>query len=178
MANNTGNPIGSTAAKDLSDNAQNLDKFANGEAYEYSDRLGRKRKSLKWIEDASLAIPAIDAALRAEQQAERSKAEAGAAAAAASQSEHAAEVAQMSAGIVSSTTEGLATGNRFFSILSPKDNQVLVIYENVSGVAVDTGKRSPSASAVDQVAKDLAERALADTSKNLFNPVDGGVVFG
>lgn len=178
MANNTGNPIGSTAAKDLSDNAQNLDKFANGEAYEYSDRLGRKRKSLKWIEDASLAIPAIDAALRAEQQAERSKAEAGAAAAAASQSEHAAEIAQMSAGIVSSTTEGLETGKTFFSILSPKDSQVLVIYENVSGVAVDTGKRSPSAAAVDQVAKDLAERALADTSKNLFNPVDGGVVFG
>ena len=43
MANNTGNPIGSTAAKDLSDNAENLDKFANGADYEYDDRLGRSR---------------------------------------------------------------------------------------------------------------------------------------
>ena len=76
MANNTGNPIGSTAAKDLSDNAENLDKFANGTDYEYADRLGRSRKSLKWIEDAALAIPAIDAAVRSEQQAERSKGEA------------------------------------------------------------------------------------------------------
>ena len=66
MANNTGNPIGSTAAKDLSDNAQNLDKFANGNDYEYADRLGRSRKSLRWIEDAALAIPAIDAAIRSE----------------------------------------------------------------------------------------------------------------
>ena len=76
MANNTGNPIGSTAAKDLSDNAESLDKLLNGEAYEYTDRLGRERKSLQWMEDAALAIPAIDAALRSEQQAERSESEA------------------------------------------------------------------------------------------------------
>ena len=178
MANNTGNPIGSTASKDLSDNAENLDKFANGADYEYADRLGRKRKSLKWMEDAALAIPAIDAAMRSEQQADRSEAEAGISADAAAQSELAAEMAQVSAGIVSNIDEGLASEKKFFSILSPEGGQVLVIYENVSGVAIDTGKRTPSAAAVDQVARGLAERALADTSKNLFNPADGGVVIG
>lgn len=49
MTFNTGNPVGSTDARDLYDNAQNLDKFANGEELEYPDRLGRPRKSLVGI---------------------------------------------------------------------------------------------------------------------------------
>ena len=108
MANNTGNPIGSTAAKDLSDNAQNLDKFANGNDYEYADRLGRSRKSLKWIEDAALAIPAIDAAVRSEQQAERSRDEADKSISARSQSEAARDAAQLSAGVFADKATGLA----------------------------------------------------------------------
>lgn len=50
---NTGNPIGSTDARDLYDNAQNLDSFANGAAASYSDRLGVSRRSLAGIDAAA-----------------------------------------------------------------------------------------------------------------------------
>lgn len=49
MTFNTGNPIGSTDARDLYDNAQNLDKFSLGQELEYQDRLGVPRKSLAGI---------------------------------------------------------------------------------------------------------------------------------
>lgn len=139
MANNTGNPIGSTAAKDLSDNAQNLDKFANGNDYEYADRLGRSRKSLRWIEEAALAIPAIDAALRSEQEAER-------ALAARSGSEAARDAARLSAGIYVDTLAGLAntvSGN-FFSVPSPESSEYLILYLNDAGVAVEQKRYASS----------------------------------
>ncbi|MGE8149812.1 tail fiber domain-containing protein [Pseudomonas vancouverensis] len=50
MAYNTGNPIGSTSPKDLSDNAANLDHFVNGENSFYPDRRSVKRKSWKGME--------------------------------------------------------------------------------------------------------------------------------
>lgn len=50
---NTGNPIGSTDARDLYDNAQNLDNFANGSAASYTDRLGVSRRSLSGIDSAA-----------------------------------------------------------------------------------------------------------------------------
>lgn len=50
---NTGNPIGSTDARDLYDNAQNLDNFANGTAASYTDRLGVPRRSLSGIDAAA-----------------------------------------------------------------------------------------------------------------------------
>lgn len=50
MANNTGNPIGSTAAKDLSDNARNLDLLVLGDSTSYPDRKGVDRKSWKGME--------------------------------------------------------------------------------------------------------------------------------
>ena len=46
MTFNTGNPVGSTDARDLYDNAQNLDIFSLGQELEYPDRLGVARKSL------------------------------------------------------------------------------------------------------------------------------------
>tara|TARA_Y100000815_G_scaffold274502_1_gene308813 strand:- start:2230 stop:4131 length:1902 start_codon:yes stop_codon:yes gene_type:complete len=49
MTFNTGNPVGSTDARDLYDNAQNLDKFSLGQELEYPDRLGVPRKSLAGI---------------------------------------------------------------------------------------------------------------------------------
>ncbi len=49
MTFNTGNPVPSTDARDLYDNATNLDKFANGLDLEYEDRLGVPRKSLAGI---------------------------------------------------------------------------------------------------------------------------------
>lgn len=42
---NTGNPVGSTAVKDLSDNAENLDAAINGPGLTWTDRLGVVRES-------------------------------------------------------------------------------------------------------------------------------------
>lgn len=61
---NTGNPLGSTAAKDLFDNAQNLDIAVNSEALTWLDRgpsgIHRTRKTYAGIEqDAITAISQI-----------------------------------------------------------------------------------------------------------------------
>lgn len=50
MTHNTGNPIGSTSPKDLSDNARNLDYLVSGDETAYPDRKGVPRKSWKGIE--------------------------------------------------------------------------------------------------------------------------------
>jgi hypothetical protein len=50
MAYNTGNAIGSTSPKDLSDNARNLDQLVNGTDPSYLDRKGVPRKSWKGME--------------------------------------------------------------------------------------------------------------------------------
>ena len=44
---NTGNPIGSTDARDLSDNAQNFDNAVNGTGATWTDRLGVKRRTFR-----------------------------------------------------------------------------------------------------------------------------------
>lgn len=145
MANNTGNPVGSTAAKDLSDNAENLDKFANGNDYEYADRLGRSRKSLKWIEDAALAIPAIDAAVRSEQQAER-------AISAKSDAEAARDAAQLSSGVYIDVAAGLAStsSGKFFSVPSSESTEYLILYQNAAGTALEVD-RYPNAKAIEEI---------------------------
>ena len=66
MAFNSGNPIGSTSPKDLSDNAQNLDLLLLGDDSSYLDRKGVPRKSWKGMEgdfntDQSLRVSAFDA---------------------------------------------------------------------------------------------------------------------
>lgn len=50
MAYNTGNPIGSTSPKDLSDNARNQDLLMLGDDPSYPDRKGLPRKSWKGME--------------------------------------------------------------------------------------------------------------------------------
>lgn len=45
MAYDTLNPVGSSDPRDLFDNAHNLDDAANGDAYVWTDRFGRQRKS-------------------------------------------------------------------------------------------------------------------------------------
>lgn len=47
----TGNPVGSKAVKDLSDNAENLDLLLLGPAEYYPDRLGVNRRSWRGIEN-------------------------------------------------------------------------------------------------------------------------------
>ena len=51
----TGNPLGSTNPKDLKDNAENLDWFANGPAASYPDRFGTQRKSVAQMNAEFLA---------------------------------------------------------------------------------------------------------------------------
>lgn len=59
--NNTGNPIGSTDARDLYDNAQVFDNAINSTAATYTDRLGVVRKTLpKAIADAQVGGPVYD----------------------------------------------------------------------------------------------------------------------
>ena len=152
MANNTGNPVGSTAAKDLSDNAENLDKFSNGTDYEYADRLGRSRKSLKWIEDAALAIPAIDAAMRSEEDAKRS--------------ELAANVAAATTNLKPTIADGLAAtagagpDNRFFSVPST-GNLVVIAYLNDGGVPVEIGGIA-SSKAIEEIGIEEMDSDLTD----------------
>lgn len=50
MAYNTNNPVGSTDPRDLYDNAGNLDRFVNGDAPFYADRLNRQRLSLSGMQ--------------------------------------------------------------------------------------------------------------------------------
>ena len=66
MAFNTGNPIGSTSPKDLSDNARNQDLLMLGDDPSYLDRKGVPRKSWKGMEgefnsDQSLRSSEFDA---------------------------------------------------------------------------------------------------------------------
>lgn len=49
---NTGNALGSLDPRDLYDNAENLDNFANGPANTYQDRLGVTHKSLAGMRSA------------------------------------------------------------------------------------------------------------------------------
>lgn len=181
MANNTGNPIGSTAAKDLSDNAENLDKFANGEEYEYTDRLGRERKSLKWMEDAALAIPAIDAAIRSDQQADRSESEADRSEAARAGAESAKDAALVLAGIYADTTEGMkvTASGKVFGVPVANDPSSVILYKNQAGVAVDTGARYPSTEIFSYLVKDSGEPLdeARDLAGNLYRRTraDGGL---
>lgn len=50
MTFNTNNPLGSTDPRDLSDNAENLDRFTNGNESSYPDRISNPRKSWAGME--------------------------------------------------------------------------------------------------------------------------------
>lgn len=64
---NTGNPIGSSAVKDLYDNAENLDVFVNSKtATTHPDRLGVGRKTWNGIEQEAQAVLSDAEAIRDE----------------------------------------------------------------------------------------------------------------
>jgi len=71
----TGSKLGSSAVKDLADNAENLDRFVNDrERDTWDDRLGRTRLTLKGLEDAAVSAgPTVDAAVRAQESANKAK---------------------------------------------------------------------------------------------------------
>ena len=141
---NTGNPVPSGNPFDRFDNSQTFDEVVNSSADEASTRLGAKVKTLKWLEEAALAIPAIAAAVEAETQANRAESEAD-------RASLYAESALSADGIKKTTAEGLASGDTYFWLVSPDSDRVLMLYENVAGAAVDTGKRTVSSAGLNQV---------------------------
>lgn len=72
---NTGNPINSGAMKDLSDNAENLDKLVNSDQDTWRDRLGKSRLTWAGIIRSGSGDPSIsvDAATRANEAADRAE---------------------------------------------------------------------------------------------------------
>ena len=71
----TNNNLGSSALKDLADNAENLDHFVNdSDNSNWDDRLGRTRLTLKGLEEAAVSAgPTVEAAIRANEQANEAK---------------------------------------------------------------------------------------------------------
>lgn len=99
MMYNTGNPVGSTAPKDLYDNSQVLDRVTNSNDLTTRDRLQREILTLKGMASAAGdATIAIDAAQRALNSADASAASAAEAAhTAATVEENAEEIAETAA---------------------------------------------------------------------------------
>lgn len=70
MPYNTGNPVGSTDARDLADNAAVFDRMVNGGTQTVQDRLGNVRKTAKYIADKAVEVDAaVDAVEAAKTQA-------------------------------------------------------------------------------------------------------------
>lgn len=67
--------------------------------------------------------------------------------------------AQSSAGAFESTSEGLSktSSGQIFGVLSSDKNEILIIYKNVNGVAIDTGGRTPSAASIQDISDKLDE---------------------
>ena len=133
---NTGNPIGSTDARDLYDNAQAFDEAVNSAGSTYTDRRGVSRKTLTWMEIAATGIPAVTAAIDA--QAAKTAAEA------------ARDAAFVNANVYATKAAGLAAtavGSQFQVV----ENNDLVRYRVDAGpVAVEVArvKQSPKGSEI------------------------------
>ena len=63
----------------------------------------------------------------------------------------AANLAKDSTDIMDSVEAGIAAGKEFFYTISGSNKEVLILWKNVGGVAVDTGKRTPSQASVAEV---------------------------
>lgn len=135
---NTGNPVGSTDARDLYDNAQAFDQAINSSAATYTDRLSVTRKTLKGLETAATGIPAVQASIDAES--------------AKTAAEAARDAAQLAAGVYATTAAGLAatTNGQYFNVPASSANDSLILYLNSSGTAVEQ-KRYPSTLVTDQL---------------------------
>ncbi|MDO8415488.1 MAG: hypothetical protein Q7S87_04685 [Agitococcus sp.] len=91
--------------------------------------------------------------------------------------ENAMNIATLSAGIYSSTALGIAatSNGSYFSVPSANNSEVLILYKNVSGVATDTLKRTPSKFLLDATIAALNLKATIAIGKNLYNPNDPDV---
>ncbi len=141
MTFNTGNPIGSTDPRDLSDNAAALDLSVNSSTPTFIDRLGRPRKTLHWMEEAAMAIPAIKASAAAETAANRA--------------EVASDAAQMAAGIYADVAAGLSgtVDGGYFSVPSDNEHEYLTLYKN-EGSNASYVASYPNAALVKSLEKD------------------------
>lgn len=156
---NTGNPIGSTDARDLYDNAQAFDEAVNSTGSSYTDRTGAARKTLKWMETAATGIPAVTAAVDAQ--------------AAKTAAETARDAAQLAAGVYATTAAGLAatTNGQYFNVPASSANDSLILYLNSSGTAVEI-KRYPAAAALDPLQNTNSIFAVEDADGNLGMSVE------
>lgn len=96
----------------------------------------------------------------------------------ADRAEQAAEVAQTTAGIYADTATGLAataTGTlKYFYVPSVDNNEILALYRNNSGAAVDTGKRSPSQKLIESIR--LTSGELFSEVSTFGQAFNGGVL--
>lgn len=76
----------------------------------------------------------------------------------ADRAEQAADVATQSSGIFGTTALGLVgtTSGKYFYVPSPDSSESLVLYKNDAGAAIDTGKRTPSSIAIQDIASNFA----------------------
>lgn len=127
---NTGNPVGSVAPEDRSDNTQVFDKVMNGDDKSYINRLGKLIYSLAWMQTAATGIPAIEAAIRAENARDA--------------------ILLSQGGIFLTVGDGMAATpvGKYFNVIDPDPSGYLTLYQNVAGVATVI-KKYPSTSMIE-----------------------------
>lgn len=136
----TATQAASTATQAKTD-AQTAQEAAEASATQAAASAGQASES---------ATAAVNAAGAAEASATKAKTSETNAAESKRLAEAARDVANSSAGIYQDTTSGLAgtaTGG-YFSVLSPLDDEVLILYRNDSGIATEV-KRYPSSAGVE-----------------------------
>tara|TARA_R100000789_G_scaffold88836_1_gene85710 strand:+ start:17307 stop:19472 length:2166 start_codon:yes stop_codon:yes gene_type:complete len=136
---NTGNPVGSADPRDFSDNAEQLDEAVNSDESVFIDRLGKRRLTLRGMEQVfDGAQLAIDAYYDAKAEADRSEA--------------AKDAAQLSAGVYEDAASGIAatTDGQYFSVPSASADEYLILYKNNAGSAVEI-ESYPSAGSVEKL---------------------------
>lgn len=88
--------------------------------------------------------------------------------------QEAANLAKDSTDIMDSVEAGIAAGKPYFYTVSPESTQVLVLWKNVSGVAEDTGKRTPALELVE--AGKLTSGEVFKTVTTFGQAFNGGVL--
>jgi hypothetical protein len=131
---NTGNPVPSIDPRDLDDNAKHIDQIVNSADETFTDRLGAQRRTLAGV--LSSATAAQDAAIAAQNAADAAQT--------------AADMAAVIGKMYPTTAAGIAAtpANGYFSVPSPEDAELLILYQNVAGVAVEI-KRYPAVAAIE-----------------------------
>lgn len=127
MAYNTGNPVESTDPRDFKDNAVILDRIINSTDETINNRLGEPVRTLAGLAVMATGVPAVEASIAARE--------------AQSAAESAAAAAALSSGIYPDTATALADGSlddgKYFSVPSVEDDEYLILYRKLSGVATE-----------------------------------------